>query len=255
MTEQVKYSLKIEDPHQHQVKVGITVKWPKGQNHVDFFMPSWSPGSYLMREYGRFVRQISVVDENGEFYHFEQKDKGTWSISRNEKGFSNGSTIHISYLVYCHELTVRTSHVDRNHAFIHGPSVFMGVKGFEKLPIELDLKFPNIWSKVSTGLNDISPERGVFKFESLNYDDFIDCPIEIGNHDTDGFKADGKNHELAFFGGLLPHNQQIKSVMTEQYNNLQNTLMETNMKIQELQQHVNDVVKKNRGPILQNWKT
>ena len=31
--------------------------------------------------------------------------------------------------------------------------------------------------------------------------------------------------------------------------------METNIKIQEFQQHVNDVVKKNRGPILQNWKT
>ena len=54
---------------------------------------------------------------------------------------------------------------------------------------------------------------------------------------------------------IVDNNQQIKSVMTEQYNNLQNTLMETNMKIQELQQHVNDVVKKNRGPILQNWKT
>ena len=90
MTEQVKYSLKIEDPHQHQVKVGVIVRFPEGQNQIDFFMPSWSPGSYLMREYGRFVRQVTAVDEKGEFYHFEQKDKGTLPLITVRKDFPMG---------------------------------------------------------------------------------------------------------------------------------------------------------------------
>ena len=31
-----------------------------------------------------------------------------------------------------------------------------------------------------------------------NYDDFIDCPIEIGNHETDGFIVDGKTMNWLF---------------------------------------------------------
>ena len=53
---------------------------------------------------------------------------------------------------------------------------------------------------------------------------------------------------------MVDDNQQMKYIMTEQYNNLQNSLLETNIKIQELQQHVTDVVKNTKGPILQNWK-
>ena len=213
MNSKVHYSLKIEDAHQHKVKVSMEFSWPSNKNTLDFFMPSWSPGSYLMREYGRFVRSIVATNELGDRYFVEQLDKGTWRVKQNQSGLAQGKKLHFSYEVYCHELTVRTSHVDCNHAFIHGPSVFMGIDGFGQLPIQLDLSFPAEWNKVTTGLKDVSKVRNEFKYESPNYDDFIDCPLEIGNHVTDGFQIDGKDHELAFFGGLLPHGNKVKEDM------------------------------------------
>ena len=210
MKEMITYRLKIENPHQHEVSVETIVKTSADSNFTDFFMPSWSPGSYLMREYGRLVRQVRVVDESGGEYYFEQVDKGTWRVFRNKDGFSKSTIINFSYTIYCHELTVRTSHVDRNHAFLHGPSIFVGVKRDLDKPVRLELSFPQTWNKISTGLKDISTSRGEFIYTAENYDDFIDCPIEIGTHDTDGFKVDGKSHELAFYGTNLPHNNKVK---------------------------------------------
>lgn len=207
----IAYRLKIENPHQHQVSVEISASAQGESKTVDFFMPSWSPGSYLMREYGRFVRHVRVVDDQGLPFFFEQLDKGTWRVHLGKENFSNGQTINFSYRVYCHELTVRTSHVDSNHAFLHGPSIFMGVKGQEDKAVTLELKFPSAWTKVSTGLKDVSKARSEFFYESDTYDDFIDCPIELGNQETDGFKVAGKDHELAFFGRSLPHGQQVKN--------------------------------------------
>ena len=93
MNQKISYLLKIEEPHQHSAQVEISVNWPSQTKRLEFFMPSWSPGSYLMREYGRLVRQIKAVDESGQSFYFEQKDKGTWAIERGCNDFSDGDTI------------------------------------------------------------------------------------------------------------------------------------------------------------------
>ena len=66
------------------------------------------------------------------------------------------SSIEIQYEIYCHELTVRNSYIDRDMAFIHGLQFFMAIAGREKFSIELKVTFPEAWSKISTGLKDIS---------------------------------------------------------------------------------------------------
>jgi predicted metalloprotease with PDZ domain len=86
----------------------------------------------------------------------------------------------------------------------------MGVLGEEVLSPELELKFPMLWSKVSTGLKDISLNRSTFLYESKNYDELIDSPIEIGCHETDGFSLFGVDHELAFYGNQLNHSRNLK---------------------------------------------
>ena len=52
-----------------------------------------------------------------------------------------------------------------------------------------------------------------FFYSSENYDDFIDCPLQIGCHFTDGFKVGGKDHEIAFYGESVFHNRDIKGDM------------------------------------------
>lgn len=46
---QLEYKLKIEQPSNHLAHVTIKAKRSASESTLTFFLPSWSPGSYLMR--------------------------------------------------------------------------------------------------------------------------------------------------------------------------------------------------------------
>ena len=207
----VQYLVQIENPHQNMVKVTLRFKRRGDQTKLRFFLPSWSPGSYLMREYARHIRWIKAEQDNGEALFFEQTAKGEWEIDWNQSLLkSESENVVVSYEIYCKELTVRTSHVDSTHAFLHGPSYLMGIKGETLKDPVIEFRFPPLWSKLSTGLKNISTKREEFIYSAKNYDELVDAPVEIGCHETDGFEYQGKNHYLAFYGQTYPHQQKMK---------------------------------------------
>ena len=71
----LRYLVEIENPETHIVKVKIDSKRPNEMEKLQFFLPSWSPGSYLMREYTKNVRNFKVLNKTGEFLYFEQVEK------------------------------------------------------------------------------------------------------------------------------------------------------------------------------------
>lgn len=208
------YKLLIESPSTHQVRVIITGKKESTDSSLDFFLPRWSPGSYLMREYARHISAMKAETMNGERLELTQTDISTFNIDWKKSDLKNvkdADAFTVSYQVFCHELTVRTSHVDDSHAFLHLPTLLLGVLGKNIERPSIELSFPASWSKVTTGLKDISVKREVFIYEAKNYDELIDSPIEIGCQETDGFEVDGIPHDVAFYGNLLPHKENIKA--------------------------------------------
>ena len=181
---------------------------------MEFFLPSWSPGSYLMREYARHIQSFRAQQKNGEALFFWQEDKGTFAIDFTKSELNTlQNQFSIEYDIYCHELTVRTSHVDESHAFLHGPSYLMGPVGESLVNPTIEFRFPALWSKVATGLKDISSDRAVFLYQAANYDELIDTPVEIGCHESDGFMAGGRPHHLNFYGPQYPHERKLKEDM------------------------------------------
>lgn len=208
----VQYLVQIENPHQNLVKVTLRFKRRMDQSKMRIFLPSWSPGSYLMREYARHIRWIKVEQDNGEALYFEQVAKGEWEIDWNQSLLKTESEgVSVSYEIYCKELTVRTSHVDSTHAFLHGPSYLMGIKGEALKDPSIEFRFPPLWSKLTTGLKEISTKREEFIYTAKNYDELVDAPVEIGCQETDGFEFKGKNHFLAYYGPTYPHQQNLKA--------------------------------------------
>ncbi len=199
------YLIEIEDPKTHYVKVRYTLS-EISEDKLSIFLPSWSPGSYLMREYVRHLQKLQLTNIKGKEVQFEQKAKGLWEIET--KGEQE---ITIRYEVYCHELSVRTSFIDDSHAFLHGPSYLMGTQNEVSGQLEVEFKFPPLWSKLNTGLKDISTDRQRFIYSAENYDVLIDAPVEIGCQETDGFQVAGKNHFLAFYGNQWPHKNDLKA--------------------------------------------
>src|SRR5690554_6902165 len=150
-TMKLHYLVEIVDPHTHMVKVKVNGKREQGVKSLSFFLPSWSPGSYLMREYARNIRTIRAFNQGGEFLNIQQKTKNVWEVDfENSDTKADSSEFSLEYEVYCHELTVRTSHVDYSHAFLHGPSYLMGVLDDPMEDPEIEFKFPGLWSKLHT---------------------------------------------------------------------------------------------------------
>ena len=206
----VHYRVEIKTPQNHLVRVSMWLK-KCGREKMAFFLSSWSPGSYLMREYARHIRRFCAMQENGEVLFHQQVAKGSFLVDFSRSDLKNPlDSFSIEYDIYCHELTVRTSHVDDSHAFLHGPSYLMGVEGVELAAPTIEFHFPPLWSKIATGLKDISKERGHFLYQAGNYDELLDTPVEIGCHESDGFLLGGKPHHLNFYGSLYPHGRKLK---------------------------------------------
>ena len=207
----VHYLVQIENPQNHLVKVTLKLQKDPAQQTLEVFLPSWSPGSYLLREYSRHIRWFRATQSNGEVLFHSQVAKGSYLIDWSKSDLKKSSDeVEVSYEIYCKELTVRTSHVDASHAFLHGPSYLMGVTAQTLVNPTIEFRFPPAWSKLSTGLKDISQKREVFLYEATDYDTLIDAPVEIGCHETDGFEYQGIPHHIINYGVLYPHGQNLK---------------------------------------------
>ena len=206
------YLVQIDNPEQNIVKVTLKLTRPKNTNNMTIFLPSWSPGSYLMREYARNIRWIQFSQENGEVLSHTQTAKGQWVVDWKQSGLKKElDNFECTYQIYLNELTVRTSQVNASHAFLHGPSYLVGVKDEVLENPTIEFRFPPMWSKLSTSLTDVSTERSKFIYSAENYDVLIDCPVEIGCQETDGFMYGGKPHNLAFYGNIYPHHGNLKN--------------------------------------------
>ena len=218
----LKYTIDIPNPHTHLVNISLEAdiksQGVEGDN-FRFYMPSWSPGSYLMREYARHIKEIKVEDSKGNRLFHKQVSKNEWEVQLDHPVFKSevikdDSKVLIQYSVYCHDLTVRTSHVDNTHAFLHGPSVFIAFEN-QQGPAQIEIKINPLWTKVTTALKDVSPERTTFLYEADNLDELMDSPFEIGCHETNGFMYKDKEHHVAFYGDFASQKDVFSGLMAD----------------------------------------
>ena len=185
---QIKYTISMESPHTHIFNVKIEVDGHIG-NHIDFKMPVWTPGSYLVREFAKNIISVSASNKNSNL-EVDKISKNTWRVV-----LTDVSKMEFSYQVYAYEKTVRTSYLDGEQAMINGASVFMIPEGYENQPLELTVEPYHQWQRITTTLD--SYKGSYDKFVARNFDDLIDCPIEVGNHQIHSFEAGGATHEYA----------------------------------------------------------
>jgi predicted metalloprotease with PDZ domain len=189
------YTLSFPRPHTHLYEVNFTIG-NVVTAEVDLQMAVWTPGSYLVREFGRNVLDFAARDDQGQSLKWRKSDKSTWRI---ETGAGNNrpKTLHVTYQVYANELTVRTSHLDSSHAYFNGASLLMYVKGAINQPLKLKINAPAGW-RVTTPLG-LSPDASGY-YSAPNYDVLADSPTEVGRHKLLEFTVRGKTHRIAIWG-------------------------------------------------------
>jgi predicted metalloprotease with PDZ domain len=224
----VHYNIKIESPHSHYAKVTLRIEDVK-PGALDIYMPIWTPGSYLAREFAKNVESANAIgltaDESkmvfaempinfGKTVEFTKTSKNTWRVIV-PKGIQS---IEFSYLVYCFELSVRTSFIDEDQALLNMASVLMTVKGSEHLGGDLSIDHPVRWFNYATALDDDGESNQYVldypagkwlretketirkAFTYPNFDDLVDAPVQLGNFDHFTFDVNGVPHEVAMVG-------------------------------------------------------
>ncbi len=187
---ELRYTLSMPAPHTHYFEVEAELSGAK-KNYVDFTLPVWAPGSYLVREFAKNVQGFKATDKSGRALRAEKIDKNTWRVYSNK-----ADVVRAKYDVYAYEMSVRTSFLDASHGYVNGTSVFMYPEGYENMAGTLVVKPYTGWGKVSTGMK----STGGFTYTFPNYDILADSPLEIGNHEVYSFTTAGVPHEVAIYG-------------------------------------------------------
>lgn len=186
-----RFTVAMPRPATHLFEITMQVD-PRGARTLDLVLPVWTPGSYLVREFARHVRDFSAKEKGGRRPIPAKKvAKNTWRLDLSQKP---PGLLLISYRVYAHELTVRTSHLDASHGFGNGASLFFYVEGRKDEGQEVAFRLPPGW-KTSMAL----PARGGV-FRAASYDELVDSPFECGTHRTYEFTVRGVSHTLAIWG-------------------------------------------------------
>lgn len=195
------------EPQTHYFQVDMTLE-NFNEKTLDVRMPVWAPGSYLIREFSKNVEIFDASDGAGNELKSYKTNKNTWRVEK-----ENSDKVVIHYNVYAFEMSVRTSFLDADHGYVNGTSVFMFVDGHLDLPSTLEVSPFEKWNTVSTGL----PEDGSKKWTFLadNYDELVDCPIEIGNHKEIKFVAAGIPHTIAMYGEGNYNEDRLKKDLTK----------------------------------------
>lgn len=193
MPPRIQYTVSIPHPANHMVDVRMDISGLTGPV-IDLVMPSWIPGSYRIRDYARHVQEFRAL-------RCRKVAKDCWRVEVGRR-----RRVRVTYRVYAFELTVRSNHVDADHAYLNPVALCLYVDRRRDEPHALRLKVPPGW-KVATAL----PKRGGV-WLAKDYDELADSPIEMGRFDRRTFRVRGRPHELIVHG---PGNYDLKGLIRD----------------------------------------
>ncbi len=185
----VRYTVRFPDPQTHYVSIEAALP-TEGKPEIELFMPVWTPGSYLVREYARNIEGITVSEPSGKPLVFSKSRKNRWRIET-----AGAAEIHFAYRVYCREMSVRTNWVEDSFALLNGAPTFVTLVGGLARPHDVRLELPPQWKTTMTGLPE-APGGEPHHYLAPDYDTLVDSPILAGNPAVYRFEVDGIPHFL-----------------------------------------------------------
>jgi predicted metalloprotease with PDZ domain len=185
--------------HARQFQVTLTIQAPARNQMVS--LPVWIPGSYLVREFAKNLHSLTATQGSGKASQavvVEQLDKHRWRLA-----CAAGQPLQLRYRVDAFDNSVRTAWLDAHRGFFNGTSLCLRVEGQSDLPHTLELSrksWPGAW-KVATGLPPARVDRSGFGvYRAADYDELVDCPVELGDFWSGTFKACGVPHRFVVAG-------------------------------------------------------
>ena len=132
----ISYHLSWQEPNSHYYHIAMTVENVK-DDYVDFRIPDWRPGRYIVQNFAKNVVQFKAVSGKNKLLDFRKIDKVTWRVETRGAG-----KVTASYKYYARQLDAGASYLDDSEAYFNPITCFMYIPGKEMLPVTLKIKKP-----------------------------------------------------------------------------------------------------------------
>jgi predicted metalloprotease with PDZ domain len=191
------FAVEAADLNAHLFRVTLTIPQPAAEQTVS--LPVWIPGSYLVREFAKNLQNLRAR-QGRRTAAVAQQDKCTWQITCRK-----GEPLVLSYEVYAFDNSVRTAWLDSQRGFFNGTSLCLRVHGQEQQAHHLHMhavKSQPKW-QAATGLTPVKVDkRGFGLYAATDYDELVDCPVELGAFWSGSFTACGIPHRFVVAGAM-----------------------------------------------------
>ncbi|MBA3657665.1 MAG: PDZ domain-containing protein [Gemmatimonadaceae bacterium] len=197
------YEISIDSTHTRARTIGVSMTFDvRSARPVLFSMPAWTPGSYEIRNFAKYVSHFSPAS-GSTLLQWDKLDYDTWRVRPAGPG-----SVTVRFDVRADTLENASAWTQKDFAFFNGTNVFMYPEGAGyDFPSRVSLRIPASW-KVMTGMNGSSATR---TFTSSNYHELVDHPFFAGSFDIDSAEVAGVQVRIATYpsNAVTPRGQSI----------------------------------------------
>ena len=177
----VQYVVSVDRPASKRLNVTITVD-PGADRSLRFQIPAWAPGYYQILNFEKNVSNFRAFDSTGRELDVSPPEPSTWHVTTG----TGAVTVHYEVKAEDAGFGFFGSHVDPQTGYFNGPSALMYVVDGKELPARMEIRVPSGW-KVACSLD---PD-GENAFRAADYDELIDCPVQMGKFERLDFTVKG----------------------------------------------------------------
>ena len=184
----LQYTLDVRQPGRR--RIGVTLEadrtalgLPEGSGpaEVRLFLPTWTPGSYLIREYARHLSAVEAFDAaTGAPLACAKVAKNRFAVSLPE----GTKRVRVAYTVYAHELSVRTADLTTEHAYWNHACVLLWPLGCPRREARIAVRHPAGWQVATTlpRANGPAATSDCQVYVARDLDHAVDTPVLAGSN-------------------------------------------------------------------------
>ena len=176
----VRYEVSVPEPAARLFHV--KAEFPAaGKDTLYVSLPAWSPGSYEIQNYARYVRRFAARNAAGRPLFWDRADKDTWRVVTAR---SPSVTLEFDFLADTVDLSL--ARIAGDFGVFLGTNLFLFEEGRLNQPAEVRFKLPADW-RVTTALKGRGPT-----YLAADYHELADAMTFVGKYALDSVGVSGK---------------------------------------------------------------
>lgn len=181
---QIDYTVAVANPENHLFHVTTDIKNIR-QPRLDLSLPTWTPGWYVVENYGKNILRFKITDAGGKPLPHTMSRKQTWNVET--KGINE---IKVEFDYRADVLALNQAKITSDLAFFTGTELFLLAEGHRGDAATVHFMMPQNWKLISA----LKETADATTFTAPDYDTLVDAPTEMGNFDVTRFEVEGKPH-------------------------------------------------------------